>query len=104
MTRLALILPAALLCLAAAPASKAPPAKAPPAKAAAAPAKPAPAKPAAAGFDATNPQGLMEILRNNVLDRLVRARSVARGFRNCARIIHATVRTEKGRGSSPVVA
>ena len=59
MTRLALILPAALLCLAAAPAPKAPPAKAPPAKATT-PAKPPPAKPAA--FDATNPQGLMDIL------------------------------------------
>src|SRR5436189_6475670 len=67
-----LLLTAALFCLAAAPAPKAAPAKAAapakptPAKpAAAAPPKPPPAKPAAAssaGFDATNPQGLMEIL------------------------------------------
>ena len=59
MTRLALILPAAMLCLAAAPAPKAPAARPPPAKAA------APAKPAAApasDFDTTNPQALMEIL------------------------------------------
>jgi len=63
---LALILPAALLCLAAAPAQKAPAPKTPAPKAA--PAKPAAKTPAAkaaalAGpFDATNPQGLMEIL------------------------------------------
>ena len=59
MTRLALILPAAMLCLAAAPAPKAPAARPPPAKAA------APATPAAApasDFDTTNPQALMEIL------------------------------------------
>lgn len=51
-----LILPAALLCLAAAPAAK-PPAKPAPAKA-------GPAKPAAAAgpFDAQNPQGLLELL------------------------------------------
>jgi hypothetical protein len=63
-----LLLPAALLCLAAAPAPKAPPAKTP-AKAAA-PARPAPAKASAAsaakadtsGFDATNPQALMSLL------------------------------------------
>src|SRR6187551_543967 len=67
MTRLALLVPAALICLAAAPAPKAPAAKPPPAKAAA-PAKPAatPAKPAATSasgpFDATNPQGLMDVL------------------------------------------
>src|SRR5690349_1057334 len=66
MTRLALLLPAALICLAAAPAPKAAPAKAP---AKAAPAKPAPAKAAASaakadagGFDATNPQALMDVL------------------------------------------
>ena len=60
--RTLLTLPAALICLAAAPAPKAPSAKAPPAKAA--PARPAP-KPAAAAtspFDATSPQGLMGIL------------------------------------------
>src|SRR5688572_6251240 len=71
MTRLALILPAALLCLAAAPAQKAAPSKAPAAKAAPAKpattpaaAKPAPAKAASDGaaFDATNPQALMAIL------------------------------------------
>ena len=66
MTRRALLLPAALLCLAAAPAPKTPPAKPAPAKAAA-PAKPPttpPAKPTAepGGFDASNPQGLMDIL------------------------------------------
>src|SRR5689334_14718446 len=63
-----LLLPAALLCLAAAPAPKAPPAKTP-AKAAA-PARPAPAKTPAtsaakadtSGFDATNPQALMSLL------------------------------------------
>jgi len=69
MTRSALLLlPAALLCLAAAPAPKAPPAKAP--VKASAPARPAPAKapatPAAkadtSGFDATNPQALMGLL------------------------------------------
>jgi hypothetical protein len=61
MTR-AVLIAAALLCLAAAPAPKAPPAKAAPARPAAA--KPAPAKPAApAGpFDAQNPQGVMDIL------------------------------------------
>jgi hypothetical protein len=64
----ALLLPAALLCLAAAPAPKTSPAKSP-AKAAA-PARPGPAKAAAApaakadagGFDATNPQALMGLL------------------------------------------
>jgi hypothetical protein len=61
MTRTALLaLPAALLCLAAAPAPKTAPAKPPPAKAA--PAKAAPARPAAGPFDAQNPQGLMGIL------------------------------------------
>ena len=65
MTRHALlILPAALLCLAAAPAprtpAKATPAKAAPAKPTAAAAKPAP--PSAGAFDAQNPQGLMEVL------------------------------------------
>lgn len=54
MTRHLLLLPAALLCLAAAPAPKSAPAKAPAAKA-------APAKPAAR-YDAQNPQGLMDIL------------------------------------------
>jgi len=53
-----LILPAALLCLAAAPAPK-PAAKAAPAKAA--PAKPA-AAPLAGPFDSQNPQGLTELL------------------------------------------
>lgn len=54
MTRSAiLLLPAALLCLAAAPAPKAPAAK---------PASARPAPAAAAPFDAQNPQGLMEIL------------------------------------------
>jgi len=63
---LVLILPAALLCLAAAPAQKAPPAKAPAAKTA--PVKPrakaaAPKAAAPTGpFDATNPQGLMDVL------------------------------------------
>jgi hypothetical protein len=65
MVRLTSIL-AALLCLAAAPAPKAPAAKAAPAKAAAAKppaAKQGAAKPApAAAFDATNPQGLMDVL------------------------------------------
>lgn len=56
MTRRFLLLPAALVCLAAAPAPKAAPPKAPAAKAA--PAKPAPA----AGYDARNPQGMMDIL------------------------------------------
>lgn len=62
MLRIALLLPAALLCLAAAPAPKAAPAKAPPTKAA--PAKAAAAKPApsAGSFEAQNPQGLMSIL------------------------------------------
>lgn len=55
MTRQLLLLPAALLCLAAAPAPKAAPVKAAP--------KAAPAKAAAAGpYDAQNPQNLMEIL------------------------------------------
>jgi hypothetical protein len=71
MIRLVLILPAALLCLAAGPATKAPPAKAPAAKAAApkpaarpAAAAKAPAKPVndGAAFDATNPAALMAIL------------------------------------------
>jgi hypothetical protein len=59
--RALLILPAALACLAAAPApTKAPPAKAPAAKAP--PAKtPAPKAAPAAPFDATNPQSLMDI-------------------------------------------
>src|SRR5688572_8302622 len=68
-----LILPAALACLAAAPATaqkasatKAPAAKAPATKAPAAKApaaKAAPAAAAAAGpFDATNPQGIMDLL------------------------------------------
>lgn len=62
MTRTLLLLPAALLCLAAAPAPKAAPPKAPTPKTA--PAKPAP-KPAPAGpYDAQNPQGLMGILRD----------------------------------------
>lgn len=53
----ALLLPAALICLGAAPAPKPVPAKPAPAKAAPA------ARPAAdTAFDATNPQGLMEIL------------------------------------------
>lgn len=60
MTRTLLLLPAALLCLAAAPAPKTPPAKASPAKVA--PAKPAAKPPAAGPYDAQNPQGLMEIL------------------------------------------
>lgn len=55
MTRQLLLLPAALLCLAAAPAPKATPAKPAPK---AAPAKAAPAGP----YDAQNPQNLMEIL------------------------------------------
>lgn len=60
-----LILPAALACLAAAPAPtkppapKAPAAKAPPAKA---PASKAASAPAAGPFDATNPQSLMDVL------------------------------------------
>lgn len=55
MTRQLLLLPAALLCLAAAPAPKAAPAKPAP--------KSAPAKAAPAGpYDAQNPQNLMEIL------------------------------------------
>jgi hypothetical protein len=58
MIRHLLLVPAALACLAAAPAPKAPAAKAPAAKAA--PAKPAP-KPAAP-YDAQNPQDLMAIL------------------------------------------
>lgn len=55
MTRQLLLLPAALLCLAAAPAPKATPAKPAPK---AAPAKATPAGP----YDAQNPQNLMEIL------------------------------------------
>jgi hypothetical protein len=56
-----LILPAAVACLAAAPAPKTAPAKAPPAKAA--PAKaPAPKSAPAGPFDATNPQSLMDLL------------------------------------------
>ncbi|WP_293900795.1 hypothetical protein [Phenylobacterium sp.] len=66
LSRSALLLPAALLCLAAAPAPKTPPARPAAAKAVTAKAAPAPAKPPAtttAGtFDATNPQGLMSIL------------------------------------------
>jgi hypothetical protein len=60
-----LILPAALACLAAAPApaQKAPATKAPAAKATPAPkAPPAKATPAAGPFDATNPQGIMDLL------------------------------------------
>ncbi|WP_293677431.1 hypothetical protein [uncultured Phenylobacterium sp.] len=53
MTRISLLLPAAVLCLAAAPATKPPPVK---------PAPPKAAPKAAATFDATNPQGLMDIL------------------------------------------
>jgi len=60
MTRHLLLLPAALACLAAAPAPKTPPAKAPAAKVA--PAKPAAKAAPAAPYDAQNPQGLMEIL------------------------------------------
>jgi hypothetical protein len=64
MTRapLALLLPAALLCLAAAHAPKAAPAKSAPPKPAAAAAKPAPAVAASGPFDMTNPQGLMGVL------------------------------------------
>lgn len=60
--RTLLILPAALACLAAAPApaAKAPPAKAPTPKAA--PAKAPAAKATTAPFDATNPQGLIDLL------------------------------------------
>lgn len=54
-----LLLPAALLCLAAAPPPKAAPAKAQPTR----PAPVAAAKATPAGlFDATNPQGIMEVL------------------------------------------
>lgn len=64
--RALLILPAALACLAAAPAQKAPAPKAPATKAAPAkaPAKPAAAKAAPPGgaFDATNPQAIMDLL------------------------------------------
>jgi len=62
--RALLILPAALACLAAAPAPKTPPAKAAAAKAPAAkaPAPKAAPAPAASTFDATNPQSLMDIL------------------------------------------
>jgi hypothetical protein len=56
-----LIVPAALLCLAAAPAAK-PPAKAPPAKSAPVKAPPAKAAPAPGPFDAQNPQSLMDLL------------------------------------------
>ena len=56
MTRHLLLLPAALFCLAAAPAPKA----AAPAKAA--PATPAPKAAAAGPYDAQNPQGLMDLL------------------------------------------
>lgn len=52
-----LIVPAALACLAAAPAPKTPPTKAPAAKAPA-----AKAAPAVVPFDATNPQSLMDLL------------------------------------------
>jgi len=55
--RALLIVPAALACLAAAPAPKAPPAKTPAAKA-----PPAKAAPPATPFDATNPQSLMDLL------------------------------------------
>jgi hypothetical protein len=55
--RALLILPAALACLAAAPAQKAPAAKAPVTKA-----PPGKAAPAPAAFDATNPQGIMDLL------------------------------------------
>ena len=59
MSRHALLILPALLCLAAAPAPKTPPSKAAPAKPA--PAKPAPAKPAGP-FDAQNPQSLTDLL------------------------------------------
>lgn len=59
MTSRLLLLPAALLCLAAAPAPKTAPPRAPAAKAA--PAKPA-AKSPVAPYDARNPQGMMDIL------------------------------------------
>ena len=63
MTRnLFLILPAALLCLAAAPAQKAPAPKAAPTKAAPAKAPASKASTPAGPFDATNPQALMDIL------------------------------------------
>ena len=55
MNRMAFLLPAALICLAAAPAPKTSPAKAPAPKA-------APARPAPLAFDAQTPQGLMGIL------------------------------------------
>lgn len=60
--RTLLILPAALACLAAAPAQKAPATKAPAAKAPAAKAPPAKAAPLTGPFDATNPQALMDLL------------------------------------------
>jgi hypothetical protein len=60
MTPRLLLLPAALLCLAAAPAPKAAPARAPAPKAA--PAQPAAKAPAATPFDAQNPQSLIDIL------------------------------------------
>jgi hypothetical protein len=64
MTRAVLLLTAALLCVAAAPAPKTGPAKPAPRPAAQKPAVPKPAAPAkpAAPFDATSPQGLMGIL------------------------------------------
>jgi len=65
MTRLRLLLlPAALLCVAATPPAKPAPAKPAAAKAAPAkaPARPVAAAPAAGSFDATNPQGLMDLL------------------------------------------
>lgn len=60
--RALLILPAALACLAAAPAQKAPATKAPAAKAPPAKAPPAKAAPLTGPFDATNPQALMDLL------------------------------------------
>lgn len=59
--RALLIVPAALACLAAAPAPKAPAAKAPVTKAPATKTPPAKAAPAAP-FDATNPQSMMDLL------------------------------------------
>jgi len=60
MTRHLLLLPAAILCLAAAPAPKAAPPKPPAAKAS--PAKPVAKAPPASPYDARNPQGMMDIL------------------------------------------
>jgi hypothetical protein len=60
MTRHLLLLPAALFCLAAAPAPKAAPAKAPVAKPASA--KPVAKAVPAAPYDSRNPQGMMDIL------------------------------------------